>query len=196
MKEKIDRLHAGGKTLENLFFFEKDLTLLEKKKQLQKMERSLQTLSEISGISDEALLRKLVDFNIQIEVLATLSIIPLVEIAWADGKIDENERAEILKAAESFGVFKGQVNRDLFEHWLTHHPPKGMIESWIYYMQGLCQLLSKKERSVLKAGFLQWAKKIGEAGTGEPQAKAKTARRKKEILLQLEQAFEPLSYHI
>jgi len=196
MKEKIDRLRAGGKTLEDLFFFEKDLTLLEKKKQLRKMEHSLQTLSEISGITDEALLRKLVDFNIQVEVMATLSIIPLVEIAWADGQIDKNERSEILKAAESFGVFKGQVNRDLFEHWLTHHPPKGMTESWIYYMQGLCQLLSKKERGVLKAGFLQWAKKIGEAGSDEAKTKSKTTRRKKEILLQLEQAFEPLNYKI
>ncbi len=196
MKEKIARLTAGGKTLEDMFFFEKDVSLLEQKNKLRKMERNLKTLTEISGIADEILLRKLIDLNIQVEVLATLSIIPLIEVAWADEKIESKEREEILKAAESFGVFKGGINREMFEHWLTHHPPKGLADSWIYYMQGLCLLLSQKERQTLKAGFLRWAKKIGEAETAAGKSAARTARRKQEIILRLEQAFEPLGYKI
>lgn len=192
MEEDIVFLRVQGKTLEDLFFYKQDLILAEKKRQLREMERNLKTLSEISGLTDEMLLRKLTELNIQVEVLATLSIIPLVEVAWADGKIDESEREAILKAAARLGIVKGPVHRSLFEHWLKNRPPAGMLESWIYYMQGLCQLLGKEERRRLKAGYLEWAKKVGEAEGGKTKAKPKLSRRKEEILLRLEQAFEPL----
>jgi hypothetical protein len=196
MTEKLFPLHVRGKVLEDFFFFKQDLALAGEKRQLQNMEHNLKTISEISGITDEAILRKLIELNIQVEVLATLSIIPLVEVAWADGKIDDKEREAILKAEESFGVFEGQVNRTLFEHWLQNHPPKGMIESWIFYMQGLCQLLGKNERRALKTELLQRARKVAEVESGKPKAKSKISRRKEEVLLQLEQAFEPLNIKI
>ena len=193
MTEEHYPLHLRGKRLEDLFFFKQDLALAGEKRQLRKMEHNIKTLSEISGITDGDILRKLIELDIQVEVLATLSIIPLVDVAWADGKIDEQVRGAILKAAESFGVFEGQVNRSLFEHGLHNQPPKGMIESWIFYMQGLCQLLSKNERRALKTDILQRARKVAEAESGKPKAKSKISRRKEEALLRLEQAFEPLS---
>jgi hypothetical protein len=184
-------LHTRGRVLEDLFFFKQDIVLTEKKRQLQKMELNLKTLSGISGITNEAILRKLTELNIQVEVLATLSIIPLVEVAWADGIIDDKEREAILQEAESFGIFEGQVNRSLFEHWLRNQPPKEMIESWIYYMQGLCQLLSESERRALKSDLLQRVRKVVEAEGGKPGAKSKVLRRKEDALLRLERAFEP-----
>ncbi|MCX6566964.1 MAG: hypothetical protein NTW38_11185 [Candidatus Aminicenantes bacterium] len=196
MTEKHYPLRLRGKVLEDLFFFKQDLVLAGEKRQIRKTEYNLKTLSEISGITDEAILRKLTELKIQVEVLATLSIIPLVEVAWANGKIDDKEREAILKAAESFGVFKGHVNRSLFEHWLQNHPPKGMIESWIFYMQGLCQLLSKNERRALKTDLLQRARKVAEAESGKAKAKSKISRRKEEVLLLLEQAFEPLHFKV
>jgi len=196
MAEKLYPLHVRGKRLEDLFFFKQDLALAGEKRQLRKMEHNLKTLSEISGITNEAILRKLIELDIQVEVLATLSIIPLVEVAWANGKIDDHEREAILKAAEIFGVFKGRVNRILFEHWLQNQPPKGMIESWIFYMQGLCQLLGKNERRALKTDILQRARKVTGAESGKSKATSKISRRKEEVLLRLEQAFEPLRFKI
>jgi len=196
MQKQILILHSRGQSLEDLFFFKQDASLLAKREQLRKMERNIETLSEISGIQDESLLRKLADLNIQIEVLATLSIIPLIELARADGKIDEKEQQEILEAAERFGICKSPVNRSLFAHWLKNDPPDGLIDSWIFYMQGLSQLLNKKERLAFKTGFLNWAKKVAEAGTGKPKNKAKAGRRKRELLLRMEQAFEPLNYKV
>ncbi|MHB8054735.1 MAG: hypothetical protein ACYDH3_05765 [Candidatus Aminicenantales bacterium] len=160
------------------------------------MEFSLKTLSEISGIADEAILRKLAILDIQVEVLATLSVIPLLQAAWADGKIDDKGREATLQAAETFGVLEGHVTRGLLEHGLRNHPPKGLIESWIFYMQGLCQLLEKDERRMLKKDVLRKARVIAEAEGGKRKTKAKISRRKEEVLLLLEQAFEPLNFKV
>jgi len=187
MTDELIQLHSRGRTLEELFFFKQNTVLIEKKQQLQKLERDLKTMSGISGISDAAVLRKLVELSVQAEVLATLLIIPLIEVAWADRKMDEEERAAILKAAENNSIFGGSIDRSLFEHWLQHEPLKGFLESWIFYMQGLCQLLSEKERQALKSDILQRARTVAEAG--RPSLKSKLSRKKDKVLRKLESAF-------
>lgn len=187
--DEFHGLHSRGRALEELFFFKQNSILIEKKLQLQKMERSLKTMSGISGISDAALLRKLVELNIQAEVLAILLIIPLIEVAWADRKIDEEERAAILNAAENNKIFGGPIDRSLFEHWLQVEPPKGFLGGWIFYMQGLCQLLSEEERRALKSDILARARTVAEAGL--PLSKSKISRRKEKVLIELESAFKP-----
>lgn len=196
MSDEQYPLHLRGKRLEELFFFKKDAALADEKRRLQKTAHDLETLSRISGIADEAILRKLVMLDIHVEVLATLSIIPLVEAAWADGKIDGPGREAILKAAEGFGLAEGHVTRGLLEHGLQNPPPKGLVESWIFYMQGLCQLLSKEERRALKKDVLRRARTVAEAESGIKKGAARLSRRKEEALLRLEQAFEPLCFKI
>ena len=187
MTEEFLALRSRGRALEELFFFKQNTVLIEKKQQLQKMERDLKTMSGISGISDAAVLRKLVELNVQAEVLATLLIIPLIEVAWADRKMDEDERAVILKAADNNRIFGGPIDKSLFEHWLQYEPPKGFLESWIFYMQGLCQLLREEERQALKEDILQRARTVAEAGS--PSSKSKLSRKKEKVLHKLESAF-------
>lgn len=189
MTDEIQGLHSRGRALEELFFLKQNNILIEKRIQLQKMERGLKTMSGVSGISDAAVLRKLVELNVQAEVLATLLIIPLIEVAWADRKLDEVERAAILNTAKDNRIFGGPIDRSLFEHWLQYEPPKGFLEAWVFYMQGLCQLLSEEERRALKSDILARARTVAEAGL--PSSKSKISRKKEKVLLNLESAFKP-----
>ena len=173
-----------------MFFRTADHVLIEKRRQLEKTERSLATAAQVSGISSEAVLRKLIEMNVQLDVLATLSIIPLIEVAWADGKVDERERDAVLKGAESFGLFKDQIGFSLLEQWLGHRPPVGLLESWIYYMRGLCPLLSGAEREMLKADLIQRARAVAEATGGLIGKGSKISLREHDVLAKLESAFE------
>jgi len=173
-----------------MFFRTADHVLIEKKRQLEKTERSLATAAKVSGISSEAVLRKLIEMNVQLDVLATLSIIPLIEVAWADGKVDEGERDAVLKGAESYGLLKDQIGFSLLEQWLGHRPPAGLLESWIYYIHGLCPLLSGAEREILKADLTQRARAVAEATGGLIGKKSKISLREHDVLAKLESAFE------
>jgi uncharacterized membrane protein YebE (DUF533 family) len=51
------------------------------------------------------------------ELLATLVVVPLVEIAWADGHVHDNEKDAILSAADAIGVGKGSIDYDLLERY-------------------------------------------------------------------------------
>ena len=190
MSKQISALRLRGKALEEMFFRTADHALIEKKRHLEKAERSLATAAKVSGISSEAVLRKLIEMNVQLEVLATLSIIPLVEVAWADGKIDEEERAAVLKGAEGYGLLKDQIGFSLLEEWLCHRPPAGLLESWIFYIRGLCPLLSGPERDTLKADLIQRARAVAEAAGGPFGKRSKISLREHDVLTKLEGAFQ------
>lgn len=190
MAKQISTLHLRGKALEEMFFRKADHVLIEKKRQLEKAERSLATAAKVSGISSEAVLRKLIEMNVQLDVLATLSIIPLVEVAWADGKVDKGERDAVLKGAENYGLLKDQIGYSLLEQWLGHRPPAGLLESWIYYIRGLCPLLSGAERETLKADLIQRARAVAEATDGFFGKRSKISLREHDVLVKLEGAFQ------
>jgi hypothetical protein len=190
MSKQVSALRLRGKALEEMFFRTADHVLIEKKRQLEKTERSLATAAKVSGISSEAVLRKLIEMNVQLDVLATLSIIPLIEVAWADGKVDEEERDAVLRGAESYGILKSQIGYGLLEQWLGHRPPAGLLESWIYYIRGLCPLLSGAERETLKADLIQRARAVAEATGGPIGKKSKISLREHDVLAKLESAFE------
>jgi hypothetical protein len=85
--------------LEDAFFRKRDAILAEQLHKLEKMKETKQALQKVSGITDEKVLDKLVALNVRPETLASLAMVPLVEIAWADGSIGVEERDAILKAA-------------------------------------------------------------------------------------------------
>ena len=99
-----------SRQLEDAFFLKEDKKLIEKYQQLKKMEETKQKLSELSGIKDEAILKKMIELNIRPETLTSLLLVPLVEVAWVDGEVHEKEKQAILAAAEKKGIIKVALN--------------------------------------------------------------------------------------
>ena len=60
----------------------------------------------------------------------------------------------------------------------------------MYYIRGLCPLLSRAEREMLKADFIQKARAIAEATGDSSGKKSKISLREHDVLAQLESAFE------
>jgi hypothetical protein len=190
VREKVSALRTRGRILEDAFFLRHNAVLIEKQKELKRQESSLKTLSEISGITNKLILFKLLELDVRPEVLATLSVIPLVEMAWADGLVQEKEREAVLKGAEGCGVSKEQIDYTLLEEWLRHQPPKTLIESWIHYIKGLCELLGEADRRKLKDDLVSRARAVAEAAGGFLGLTSRISPEEKELLRLLESAFE------
>ena len=85
-------LHDRERALEDSFFFQKDKELLGKLKQVSERNTEKSELKQASGISDDAVLEDLLDAGINAKTAASLSLVPLVLVAWADGVIQRQER--------------------------------------------------------------------------------------------------------
>ena len=106
------------KTLVDAFFHEQDQQLLKAfHERMEKMDRRAQ-LTQVSGISDEVVLDRLIELDIGPETLAAIEVVPLLSVAWADGKIQPEEREAIIAAAAAAGIQPQDARYPLLEHWL------------------------------------------------------------------------------
>jgi hypothetical protein len=178
------------KALEESFFAKENARLLERMKAEKESKASGEGLAEISGIRDEALLDKLVELNIEIDTWAAVSLVPLVEVAWADGKIDERERRAVLSAAETSGLVPGSPSYELLESWLARRPDARLLAVWGEYIVDLCANLGSDEKAAVKEKLIGRAREVALAAGGFLGLGSKISSEEEVILAELEKAFE------
>jgi hypothetical protein len=180
---------GSQKTLVDAFFFERDQQLLKVfRERIEKMDRRAQ-LANVCGISDEVVLDRLIELDIGPEVLAAMEVVPLVSVAWADGKVQAEEREVIIAAAAAVGIQPQDARYPLLEHWLQIPPGAEMIEAWRHYVHGLCLRLEPTEIEKLKHAVMDPAHKVAHAAGGFLGFGNKTSAAERAVLDKLERAF-------
>jgi hypothetical protein len=182
-------LKEGADSLEEVFFIKQDQKLIEKLRELKRMEESKEALAQVSGITDDKVLGELVKLEIRPEILAALALIPLVEIAWVDGKLDDKEREAILDSTKKTGLLGGDIDRAILEEWFNHRPDRKLLEAWALYTKGLCSKLGEDQVAILKIEILGHARQVAEASGGLLGLGQKTSAKENEMLQELEKAF-------
>ena len=77
------------KARESAYFHNQDKELLRRLAEAEAMKRRRDELFNQTGIEDQELLDRMLDWQIEPEALEVLLLVPLVEIAWANGRVDE-----------------------------------------------------------------------------------------------------------
>jgi hypothetical protein len=177
------------RTLIDAFFHEQDQKVREAFRQrMKKMERRDQ-LSRVSGIRDEAVLDRLIELKIEPETIAAMAVVPLVAVAWADGKVQEDERKAILAAAETAGVPPQDGRYPMLEYWMDHRPGAALIEAWEHYIKDICKRLERQEIEKLKDDVLRLARSVAEAAGGFLGIGSRISASERTVLGRLEKAF-------
>jgi hypothetical protein len=152
-------------------------------------EHAIEDLSAASGISDEGVLRKLAGLGIRAETLAALTLIPLIDVAWADGKMDAREREAILSGAESTGIARESPSYGLLRIWTADRPAPDLVEAWREFMAVLCRELSDAQVDHLRCNILDRAREVAEAAGGLLGLGTKVSEEEQAALSSLADAF-------
>lgn len=121
--------------------------------------------------------------------LKSPSLVPLVEIAWADGPVDTKEKNAILNAVKQSKQAGGSMDHELLERWLKQRPPPELLEAWMHYMQGLCEQLSQEEVAALKEEFIKHARTMANASGGFLRLSGNISKSESNLFKKLESAF-------
>jgi len=191
MRPKHTTLEGRRLSLEDAFFLKRDTELIARMQEIKKREQTRKTLSEVSGITNEKILDKLLDLDVKPETVASLAIVPLVEVAWADGHVDEKEMTAILEGAQAVVIAPGSPAYHLLERWLAHKPGPALFEAWTHYVRGLCEGMTAKERQALKDDLLLRARDVAMASGGFLGLTSRISEKEKKAITRLEAAFEP-----
>ena len=180
-------LRDRGRSLEEQFFAREDQRVMEKLKQLKAAEASRDALAKASGITQPEILDKLMALGIGAETVAALALVPLVEVAWADGTLDAKERRAVIERAS---VPSGSPEATMLEAWLDRRPDPKLLTAWTHLVQGMTAQLDAPGRERLKTGLLERARAVAGASGGVLGVGAKVSRPEGEMLAKLEAAFD------
>jgi hypothetical protein len=179
-------LRDRGRSLEDEFFRREDKRLMERLSELRAAEATREALGKASGITKPAVLDKLLELGIRAETVAALSIVPLVEVAWADGALDAKERRAVVERA---GVAPDSPAGVLLEAWLDRRPDPKLLVAWTHLVRAMSEELGRDETARLKTGLLERARAVAAAAGGLFGVGSKISASEEAMLAKLEAAF-------
>jgi hypothetical protein len=186
--EKDTSLGTRGRSLEEAFFAQHNQQLLRKLREQAAHRERREALARATGISNGELLDKLIQLDVNVERAAAFTLVPVVEVAWADGEMHAKEREAILKAADEHGLKPGTVAYELIESWLERAPDPRLLLVWKEYTVSFVANLTPEQRGELKHNLLDRARAVAQAAGGFLGVGA-VSKAERSMLEDLEKAF-------
>jgi hypothetical protein len=107
---------------EDDYFRKKDRELIEKMRAAAAADRTKSELSARTGLSDPALLGELGALGFTPDTIGVLPLVPVVQMAWAEGGITPAERALLVKLARDRGIVEGSAADQQLSNWMAQRP--------------------------------------------------------------------------
>ncbi len=169
--------------LEEQFFKGVDRQLMHKLKDEIEIAKTADEIMKVTGISNHDLAEEMASLHVTVETLAAFRLAPLVAVAWADDRIEENERYTILRAAEKSGISPDDAAMEMLNAWTTRRPSSELLDAWCEYAAALSASLADAHRKSLQKEMVEQIHAVAEASGGflgfgsvSPSEKAVIAR--------------------
>ncbi len=160
-----DAFEARGRSLEDSYFRTKDAETVDKLKKVFQAKLDRETLRK-AGLTNDAVIDRLLSVSVRGEMLTAFKLFPLVEIAWADGKVDQSEIDAVVAGAVAHGVSRDSDSFKALEDWLRRGPTDDGRTAWRMYAAELVRTLSPAELASFRNDLVALAKKVAGASGG------------------------------
>jgi hypothetical protein len=177
------------KALEEQFFARQEKELRERVRRQAEEKARREALAEASGLREPEVIDRLAALGLDGATVAALGLVPLVEVAWADRSLHDEERAAVLRAAEESGIDAGSPAHELLVSWLEKRPGRELLAAWKSYVEALVAELAAEERQALRHELLDRARAVAESAGGFLGI-GKVSDAERAVLADLEAAFE------
>ena len=177
------------RALEDEFFRKEEAKKLARMRKKIAQKETRDALKAASGIADEPILDRLAELGLTAETVAALALAPLVHVAWADGKVQKDEREAILEAAHAKGIDKKSPAYELLAEWLGPGEPPRLYETWAGYIRALGEKLTDDQARKLQTQIVGFARAIA-GSSGGLLGVGKISGAEQVALAEIEQAFE------
>ena len=162
MAEK-DKFAQREHWLEEEYFGRKNQELIEKLRERRERDADRQKMAEMMGVDDQDVLEALQDLGYTSETIPLLPIVPLVEVAWAEGGVADREREMIFKIAEARGVPPDGVAHEMLSHWLENRPSERFFDNSLRAIRVIFDLLPEEQRLAGRRDLIAYCSQIASA---------------------------------
>jgi hypothetical protein len=145
---------AHGPAQENTYFRQKEAELLDHLRSEKKLETERKRIEEAIGVTDQSILQDLWELGYTCDTVMLLPLVPLLQVAWADGELSCRETERIRELAHVRGLMEGTPAFDLLERWLSRKPTDEFFLKTLGVIRNLLSVLCPEELNVVKQDLI------------------------------------------
>jgi hypothetical protein len=174
---------------EEEYFQRQEQELIAKLHQTGREEATRARMAERSGVADQEILRDLKTLGYTPDTVMLLHLVPLLQIAWAEGGVSDRERALIVEAARVGGIEAGSAADNQLATWLATRPSADFFEGTLRTIGAILQTRPLEEREPSRRDLLSYCTAVASA-SGGILGFGKVSPEERKVLTRVSQEFE------
>ena len=151
------------KAMEEAYFRNEDAKLLDKLRQMAHLDEIALALGERLQVDNPDLLIRVRDAGVSLDTAAALFLAPLVQVAWAGGKVGKPEHRAVLRLAGERGIDPASPAYAQLEEWLKERPSDALFETAVDVLKHGFSVLPAAEREERIRRLLDACQEVAEA---------------------------------
>ncbi|MBK9706575.1 MAG: hypothetical protein IPO77_06130 [Acidobacteria bacterium] len=154
------------RALEDEYFSKKEHELIEKMRNKLAREADRKQIAEETGVTDQDILDALQSLGYNSETISILYMVPLVQIAWAEGYVAEKEREMVLEIARARDIIPGTEAYEKLCELLKEEPPEDFFENSLRAIRYMIKALPDDHRAASQESLVEMCTMIADVTGG------------------------------
>ena len=161
-----DGIAKRGRSLEDEYFRKKDRELIEKLRRAADAEQARKELGRKAGLDDPQLVQELQALGFTPDTVNLLPLVPIVQMAWAEGGITKPERELIVRLAKNRGIEPGSAADAQLTAWLNHRPSEDVFARATRLIRAMLDAGSEQTADLNADDLVKYCEEIASASGG------------------------------
>jgi hypothetical protein len=161
-----DAFAERGRALEEEYFRKKDRELVEKMRRTAAADQARGDLSKQTGVSDPSVLAELQELGFTADTVILLPLMPLLEMAWAEGGVTPAERQMLVSLARSRGIAEDSAADRQLNAWIAARPAPEVFTKSARLISALLDSGAPAANGLTADQLVKYAEQIASASGG------------------------------
>jgi hypothetical protein len=161
-----DAIQERGRSLEEEYFRRKNRELIEGMQRAARDEEARRQMGAQIGLTDPEALAELQALGFTPDTVALLPLVPVVQVAWADGQVADAERSAIQKLARARGVAQGSAADHQLTAWLADQPAPEVFAGATRLIRAVLDAPAGEQKPVSADELVAYCESIASASGG------------------------------
>ena len=177
--------------LEEEYFLRKERELVEKMRRRVELENQRQEIAKEIGVSNEEIIKGLQELGYTSETVKLIHLMPLVQVAWADGRVDDKEKNMIIELARSSQIVEGSEADLKLAAWLNERPSEEVMQAHLLAVQAVIEAIPEEFRASMRENLINYSVTLAAASRGLFGLEAKISKSERAVIEQIVEAVAP-----
>ena len=155
-----------ARTSEDDYFHKKDRELIEKFRKAAANEQARSEMAAQIRINEPGLIDDLRELGFTPETVKVLPLMPIVQLAWAEGGVSPEERTLLVSLARERGVADGSAGDRLLADWMTRAPAPAVFSNGMRLIRAMLDAKPSDGDMISSDDILRYCERIAEASGG------------------------------